>query len=332
MTFLVVTGTTETATIDGISAAGADPAATYHTPAADLELLEYGDTVFAPSVPVSPSGCPTPAVITRSVRELVGFDLLAVESGLATATATPTVTTCQQPGGDIREQEPVPAAEEIFERARQVGRQLPDDELYVGESIPGGTTTALGVLTALGEPFGVSSSLPENPVSLKQDVVATALDASELKAGELTGNPLDAIRLMGDPVLPAVLGVTVGATETDTSVTLAGGTQMIAASALVRHFGVEQSIGIATTSFVAADESVDLRQAAETLDLDLTVTDPEFEQGNHVTFEQYCRGEAKEGVGMGGALAVARGAGIPMHEVRTQIVETYEEVIGSDGL
>jgi uncharacterized protein (TIGR00303 family) len=331
MTLLVVGGTTETATIDGISAAGADPAATYHTPAADLELLEYGDTVFAPSVPVSPSGCPTPAVITRSVRELVGFDLFAVDSGLATPTATPTVTTCQQPGGDIREPEPVPTAEAIFERAQKLGRRLPDDELSVGESIPGGTTTALGVLTALGESFGVSSSLPENPVSLKQDVVATALDASEIQRGELAGNPLDAIRLMGDPVLPAVLGVAVGATETNTSVTLAGGTQMLAAGALLRHLGVEQPLEIATTSFVAADETVEIRDAARRLDLDLTVTDPAFEQGNHVAFERYCRGEAKEGVGMGGALALAARAGVPMHEVRTHIVETYEEVIGSDG-
>ena len=331
MKFLVVAGTTETATVDGISAAGADPTATYHTPAADLELLEYGDTVFTPSVPVSPSGCPTPAVITRSVRELAPFELLAVESGLATATATPTLTACQQPGGDIREPEPVPTAEESFERARQVGRQLPDDELFIGESIPGGTTTALGVLTALGEPFGVSSSLPENPVSLKQAVVATALDASEIRGGDLAGDPRNAIRLMGDPVLAAVLGVAVGATETGTSVTLAGGTQMIAAGALVRHFGVDHPLEIATTAFVAADETVEIQRAAESLDLDLTVTDPEFEQGDHVAFERYCRGEAKEGVGMGGALAFAARAGISMQEIRAQVVETYEEVIGSDG-
>ena len=136
---------------------------------------------------------------------------------------------------------------------------------------------------------------------------------------------------MGDPVLAAVLGVAVGATETGTSVTLAGGTQMIAAGALVRHFGVDHPLEIATTAFVAADETVEIQRAAESLDLDLTVTDPEFERGDHVAFERYCRGEAKEGVGMGGALAFAARAGISMQEVRAQVVETYEEVIGSDG-
>lgn len=331
MRFAVVAGTTETATIDGISAAGTDPAATYHTPAADLELLAYGAPVLAPAVPVSPSGCPTPALITRSVRELTGFDLRAVDAGLATPTATPTITTPGAPGGDIREREPVPAADSIFERTRTVGRAVPDGELCIGESIPGGTTTALGVLTALGEPCGVSSSLPENPLALKQDVVATGLDASGLDAGELAGSPLDAVRQLGDPVLPAVMGLAVGALETDTSVTLAGGTQMLAAATLIRQFGIGAPFEIATTSFVAADDAVDLQQAARRLDVDLTVTDPGFEQGTHVALERYCRGEAKEGVGMGGALALAARSGVSMTEIRTQIVERYREVIEKDG-
>ena len=43
------------------------------------------------------------------------------------------------------------------------------DLIVVGESIPGGTTTALAVLRALGidARFKVSSSMPENPHNLK---------------------------------------------------------------------------------------------------------------------------------------------------------------------
>ena len=43
------------------------------------------------------------------------------------------------------------------------------DYLVIGESIPGGTTTALGVLSALGVKAEgkVSSTLPENPHSLE---------------------------------------------------------------------------------------------------------------------------------------------------------------------
>jgi len=49
--FVLTAGTTRTAAIDGISAAGADPEAMVHTPAADAEILTYGTTVRAPAVP-----------------------------------------------------------------------------------------------------------------------------------------------------------------------------------------------------------------------------------------------------------------------------------------
>ena len=68
MTRLVlVAGTTRTAAIDGLSGAGADPEAMVHTPGADAEVVSYGRPVRAPVVPVSPSGTPTPEVVTRAV-------------------------------------------------------------------------------------------------------------------------------------------------------------------------------------------------------------------------------------------------------------------------
>lgn len=328
MTLVLVAGSTATAAIDGISAAGADPEAMAHTPAADLELVEYGDTVFAGEVPVSPTGCPTPALITRAVRELLEFDVVAVESGLMTRTAAPTVVVGEAPGDDLREPEPVPDAEGIFERARTLGRELSPAEVMVGESIPGGTTTALGVLRALGEPYAVSSSLPENPLSRKERLVESGLDASALDSGEADGSPLAAVEHMGDPVLPAVMGLAVGCLESGTRVTLAGGTQMLAAGALVRHFGVDAPLSLATTVFVAR-ATPDLRRAADALDIELTVTDPRFDEGNHVAMERYCRGEAKEGVGMGGVLALADRSDIPMGAVRERIVDRYEALLGT---
>lgn len=73
MRFVLIGGNTDTVSIDGISAAGINPAVMIHTPSADLELVEYGYPVQAP-VPVGPTGCPTPAVITRAIRELLEFD------------------------------------------------------------------------------------------------------------------------------------------------------------------------------------------------------------------------------------------------------------------
>jgi uncharacterized protein (TIGR00303 family) len=307
---VLVAGTTATAEIEGISAAGSTPALTYHTPSADSDILVYGRPVVAPDgtnhpTPISPTGCPTPAVITRAAREVLGFDVTVLDAGLSTPTGAPTVDLKTQPegGGDIRDPEPVPDAPSIFERARSIGSSLPGP-LLVGETIPGGTTTALGVLRALGHSFSISSSFADNPQELKQRVVRDGLDASGLTSGDAADDPLLAVRTMGDPVLAAVTGLTVGALDAGTEITLAGGTQLLTAGALVRAFS-SKPLSLATTSFVA-DSVSDLSDAADTFDLNLAVTDPGFTD-THVAMERYLAGEAKEGVGMGGVLAAADG-------------------------
>jgi uncharacterized protein (TIGR00303 family) len=329
--FILCAGSTRTAAIDGISAAGAETDVMAHTPSADAEILAYGHPVRAPVVPVSPTGCPTPAVITRAIRERLGFEYTVVDAGLEEQTGAPTVTVGARAGDDIRERDPVPSAPGAFAAARQFGRRLPDDEVFLAETIPGGTTTALGVLTALGEGDAlgdrtVSSSLPENPLALKQEVVAEALEASSLKPGDATDEPLVALRRAGDPVLAVVAGIAAGALETDTAVTLAGGTQLVAAAACLRHGGYDGTLDLATTSFIDADPTVDLAAAAEALDLSVTVSDPEFTD-DHPAMGAYLAGEAKEGVGMGGALALAERAKLPKAEIHDGIRDVYGRLL-----
>lgn len=324
MRLVVVAGTTRTARIEGISAAGADPDLMVHTPSADVEIVEYGRPVRAPVVPVSPSGCPTPAVVTRAVRELLGFDVTVVDAGLARPTGAPTVDVGAAPGGDVRDAEPVPAAPDAWRAALEFGRALPDEEVFVAETVPGGTTTALGVLRALGEDAAVSSSLPENPRALKREVVEAGLDASDLREGDAAGEPVRAVRRMGDPVLATVAGLAAGAAESGIDVTFAGGTQLLAAGALVRHAGVDAPLGLSTTSFVAEDVAVE--RAARSLDLDPAVTDPGFDAADHVAMDRYVAGEAKEGVGMGGALALAdRADALP--DARERVVDVYDRLL-----
>jgi uncharacterized protein (TIGR00303 family) len=302
--FVLVAGTTATARVEGISAAGTDPALATHTPSADAELIEYGHLVRAPQVPTSPTGCPTPAAVTRAVRERVGFETLTVDAGLAKPTGAPTVDVGATPGRDVREADPVPTAPGAWIAARNLGRSLPDDELVVGETIPGGTTTALGVFRALGVDAAVSSSLPENPLSLKEEVVSEALAASDIAPGGAAYRPKAAVRFAGDPVLAVVAGLTVGALESGTAVVLGGGTQMLAAAALVRHAGVAEPLTVATTSHLAADPAVDVTATATDLDCEAVVTDTGF--GAHDgPLSRYGAGEVKEGAGMGGALLLA---------------------------
>jgi uncharacterized protein (TIGR00303 family) len=328
---VLAAGTTRTARIEGISAAGADPDLMAHTPSADAEILVEGRPVEAPVVPVSPTGCPTPAVVTRAVRELAGFDVTVLDAGLARATGVEAVPLDASAGRDVRKAVAVRDADGVFERAREFGAGLDHQAVFVAETIPGGTTTALGVLAALGEGRGVSSSLPENPLELKRRVVEEGLAASDMEPADAAGDPLAAVERMGDPVLAAVAGVVRGALEAEVDVTLAGGTQMLAAAALLRHGGVDAPLPLATTSFVAADPGTALREAAGALDLDLAVTDPGFERSEHVAMERYVAGEGKEGVGMGGALAYARGAGVPMADVRDSVAAVYDRLVAPEG-
>src|SRR5205809_2228465 len=118
-----------------------------------------------------------------------------------------------------------------FEYGELIGKQLAalSDMVVIGESIPGGTTTALAVLSALGidARFKVSSSMPENPHDLKNRVVATAIK----RAGSVS-SPYGAVAAYGDPMMPSVAGIASGAVAAGSKVILAGGTQMSAVVAI----------------------------------------------------------------------------------------------------
>jgi len=326
---ILVAGTTRTADIDGISAAGATRDLLLHTPSADAEILAYGDTVRAPVTPVSPTGCPTPAVVTRAVRELLDFDLTVVDGGLARPTGAPTVSVGARPGADIRDADPVQTGPGAFAAAREFGRSLPDDRVVVGETIPGGTTTALATLRALGEDVieSTSSSLPENPLDLKTRVVDAAFESSDLDPGQAAHNPERAVRFVGDPVLAVAAGITAGALESGTEVVLGGGTQLLAVAALVRHAGVPRRTTLATTRYLA-DDVPDLERAADALGLDRRVSDPGFDADEAGPLSAYAEGVAKEGAAMGGALALADEAG-RLDEV-TEATRTVLDRVTSD--
>ncbi|MFO8114861.1 MAG: nicotinate-nucleotide--dimethylbenzimidazole phosphoribosyltransferase [Halorubrum sp.] len=345
----VVAGATETAGIDGISAAGADPTLRRHTPSADLEIVADGRPAPGSPVPVSPSGCPTPAVVTRAVRALVDVEFVGVDAGLAVPTSPASASVLDAdatPGGDVRTREPVPDAAAVFERGRGLAGTIAGaggadgdaaaegnapHELLVGETVPGGTTTALGVLTALGERPVVSSSLAANPLARKRAVVEEGLAASGLSPGDAAGDPVEAVRLMGDPVLAAAAGLVVGAVERGVDVTLAGGTQLATVAALARHAGVDRRLPLATTAFVADDPTADVAGLADDLDLTLTATDPGFDASDRPAMRAYARGEAKEGVGMGGALALADRAGVADADLRERVGAITDRLLAGRG-
>jgi len=250
--YCCVIGNTETAKIPGISAAGADPAATDFTPAADMELLYYGRCKCIDGVPITPDGIPTPGLITMSALKLAPMPIFVVNGGLRVKPHTPYIEVDGTPGDDIRTGKSVKGAEKAFDRAVIAGKNLAkvSDFLVVGESIPGGTTTALGVLTALGYDANgkVSSTFPVNPHGLKQQVVEEGLAACGFSIGALKRDPMAAVQAVGDPMMAPAAGLIAGAAES-IPVLMAGGTQMAAVLAIIKGMDdtVMDNLAIGTT-------------------------------------------------------------------------------------
>ena len=209
--FICTLGNTETAKIPGISAAGATPAFTDFTPAADAEYLYYGHCKCIEGVPITPEGIPTPGLITKVALDWANIPFLIAVGGLRVLPQVPYIDFGGMPGNSIATGHAIDNAQDCFARAMAFGEQIAKtvDYLIIGESIAGGTTTALGVLTALGiDAAGkISSSLPVNPTELKVDAVTQGLNAKNLQPGDLSGQPFAAIETVGDPMQNRLRGI-----------------------------------------------------------------------------------------------------------------------------
>lgn len=323
--FVCILANTGTARIPGISAAGKSPELTDYTPAADAELVETG-SVFSISEPaMCPSGAPTPAVLTRASMLLTGIPCLFINAGLNIRPKIPFIDLNARPGGDIRKGHAVVDAEDIYRKSADLGRKLSKltDFMMIGESVPGGTTTAMGVMRSLGYNGRVSSSFPDNPVSIKERVVNEAMRASGISFGSLKNQPLRAVECMGDPMMAAAAGLVDGL---NVRTILAGGTQMVSVLSIIKALGLKKDVSIATTCYVADDKSANFREMIELLGCPAFLANPGF--GNSVVagLRMYEKGEVKEGVGAGGAMFAAAMLGFSQKEFREKTEEVYRSV------
>jgi uncharacterized protein (TIGR00303 family) len=309
--FVCTIATTETAKVQGISAAGKYPQFTDYTPPADAELLLLGKCKCINGVPVTPDGIPTPALITMSALRLADIPVLVASGGLKVKPQIPFLDLGGNTGKDIRTGNAVDNVEEVIQRATIAGEQLAKmaDYLVIGESIPGGTTTALGVLSAMGikAEGKVSSSMPENPHSLKTDTVRRGLAVSGESFGSLANNPVKAISCLGDPMMPAFAGLILGA-ATQVPVLMSGGTQMSAVLAVVNALNPDVicNVAIGTTRWIINDHSSDLKGIiAQIADVPILAADIDFTRSRFSGLQAYEKGIVKEGVGAGGTTIAA---------------------------
>ena len=302
--------------VPGISGAGPTPEKTLLTPILDAELIAEGSISSMPVKPNTPTGCPTPASITRAVMELTGLSPLFINAGLVHRPTVPCLDVYGTPGDDPRFGDAVPDAELLFGRGELLGAFLGQvsDLLVLGECVPGGTTTSLCVLRALGYPARVSSSYIENPVSMKEEIwriVAGRISESGLSS------PLDTVRIGGDPMIAVAAGI---AARYPGNLFLAGGTQMLSVAALVRAIG-RPAPRIATTCYVRDDASANFTEMAGRIGSEVFYIDPGFGELGHSGLARYCIGEVKEGMGAGGAMLLAFLQGYSPAAIRRKILE-----------
>jgi uncharacterized protein (TIGR00303 family) len=312
--FTCVIGSTDTALVPGVSAAGASTELIPFTAAADAEFLAYGAARCIAGVPCNPLGPPGPAVITRAALELAGLPHLIVSAGCHVLPDAPYVEVGTQPGGLISEGEAVPDALKLFVRGRELGAELATSHPYlvIGESVPGGTTTALALLLALGFAADgrVSSSMAANAHGLKSRIAHAALERLVDAPRE---HPMQLVRTLGDPMQAVVAGMVAGALDASETVLLAGGTQMIAVLALVRALVAlgecpdpAGRVAVVTTRWVAEDPTADAPGLAQEVGPEpLLATALSFARSAHAGLRRYEEFLVKEGVGAGGAAVVA---------------------------
>jgi len=330
--FVLVMAYTETASIPGITVAGASPELMAYTPPLDAELVHAGRILTLDSIAMTSEAIPTPGLITRAAMTLSDFREFYVDAGNKISPVVPHYRVGNGPGADIRTGKAVPWAGQIIENARRVGKEIASQSEYliIGETIPAGTTTALGVLMAMGMDVNnyTSSSMQKNPQSLKTSVALEGLK----KAG-INGpcDPVTAIEAVGDPMMAATIGLVQGARGIP--IVLAGGTQMATVAVLLSRMCDlgQYDLSLSTTRWVVEDRSSSLFGILKSANVNIPVlvANLSFTGSKFQGLQAYEQGFVKEGVGAGGISAMAMLKGIPASKIEETVEFMYSKMVES---
>lgn len=326
--FFLFIGGTELSKVPGLSSAGANPEVVPLTAPADADVVQFGYPEIVDRFPLDPDGHPTPAIITRAAVLEADIPCCIVRTGSYIPPTPPYVET----GADFARnpcfEQAVPNAKTIFERSRHLaehmGRQ--HKSVMLAESVPGGTTTALLALRAMGYDDMVSSGGPVNPTSQKESVWEAVASRLGIEKGGMSGDPLRIITEMGDPMQAAILGFITGLPK-ETDITLAGGTQMLAIASMLKVLAPAYRPLIATTKYVVCDKSSSFTALADTLGLDVYSAQLDFSDSPHKGLGDYEKGFIKEGAGAGGSVLYAENKGVSVKRVADRTNALYEEVL-----
>jgi len=329
-TFMLAMSNTATANIEGITQAGI-PGMLHLTPVLDAEFLATGEVRSLPNIAETPKGVPTPALITRAIHLLHPFaHVELLDLGLEVQPKGDDLTIHHfdiTPSQSIAEGANIDA-KALFEKGLAFGQSYhcENDYLILGESVPSGTTTATATALALGydaKDF-FSSSFKNVPNNIRQETIDKALANTKDKT-EL----FDILGTVSDNMLIFNAGFIIGVAGRF-PILLAGGTQMacvllVANRILEENGDIQekelQNLALCTTKWVAQDEHSDIKALLEMLNfpIDAYYSNFDFSLSNHPALKLYDEGEAKEGVGAGGALVYGILNGLEKDEITKQV-------------
>ncbi|MDF1875333.1 nicotinate-nucleotide--dimethylbenzimidazole phosphoribosyltransferase [Sulfurimonas sp. SAG-AH-194-I05] len=320
--FLLAGSVTYTCEIKGITQAGI-PGMIPLTPTLDAEFITNEKVYSLGALAETPTGVPTPAIITRAVHNLHAFSSIEIlDLGLL---QKPQNTTCQDfaisPSLSIAEGATI-NAKEVFSKGMACGTsyELKGNYLILGESTPSGTTTATASCLALGFACenDFSSSFLNAPDSIKSQTIQKALCLTNE-----TMTNFEKLGVVSDNMLLFCAGFLLEASRRF-HVVLAGGTQMAAVLLIADKLKEDvlmrlksENITLATTAWVAKDSASDIQHLLSLLSYvpHAIYTEFSFEKAEIPVLKKYDEGEAKEGVGAGASLAYAHKNKLTNNEV-----------------
>ena len=327
-TFMLALSNTKTANIEGITQAGI-PGMIHLTPTLDSEFLCTGEVRSLENIAETPKGVPTPALITRGVHLLAPFGRVELlDLGLE---VKPKVDYFRLHSFEIEPSQSIAKgakidAEAIFQKGVEFGQsyECRDEYIILGESVPSGTTTAMA--TAIGLNYKVdnafSSSFKDVPNDIRQKTLKLAL--SNLDESD---DIFAVLSKLSDNMLIFNAGFILGLNNR-VPLVLAGGTQMACVLLIVNRMlqlmGGTMStsnLALCTTKWVAKDENSDIKALLELLKFPINAyySDFDFTLSSHPALSLYDQGEAKEGVGAGGALMYGFLNGLTKEQITKKI-------------
>ncbi len=328
--FLILAGSL-TAEVKGISEAGATAQSRRMTAIADAELLLYGASSSRKyTLPPLEAGV-SPAVISHIASTLLGIKPSIIASGLLEVPYFPYICiepSCLGPANCLSTGKAMDLdrVKLLWQKGFEIGERLVHP-LLVAECVPGGTTTALAVLTGLGMSVNdiVSGSNRIPPMKLKHSLIVKGL---ELAGIGVDSSPLEVLAAVGDPFQAVAVGLLLGARKAKVPVLLGGGSQMIAVLAVAlenidseSRLSFVEEISIGTTAWLA-EELISCGQKESSFARLIKIVESRFKvsllglsSGLHFdtsskkVLRDYEIGFIKEGVGAGALslLALANG-------------------------